>query len=104
MTLEYSVNWHPKTEDDLAILPLNLARGIVKNTEHRLSLAPTTIGEPLKGTTSLLWKVGYSQYRVIYTIKDATKQVWVLSVQKRSKVYRTQHLESLIRLAASLQQ
>jgi mRNA-degrading endonuclease RelE of RelBE toxin-antitoxin system len=98
----YRVLWHQNIKDDFDGIPRALTDNIVRNADHRLSQAPTLIGKPLKGTTHLLWRLAYSQYRIIYTLNEKAGEVWVLSVQKRSDVYHEQHLQYLLKLAQTL--
>ena len=100
----YKVLWHPEIKDDFVKIPINLRESIVQAAEHRLSAAPQFIGQPLKGTTNLIWKISFSKYRILYTMNAKCKEVWILSVQKREIVYRHQHVLSLLKLAISLQE
>lgn len=100
----FRVLWHSATKRDLAKLPPSLVESIVRASDHRLARAPHLIGEPLKGSVSRLWKLRFSQYRIIYTIHPQRHEVWVLSVQKRDVVYRDRHVPSLLNLAVALHQ
>lgn len=102
--LTYRIIWHPLVREDLSKVPRNLTESIVKAAEHRLSRAPHLIGQPLKGTTHLLWKIKFDKYRIVYTIRTKTNEVWVLSVQKREVVYRDRHIQSLVNLAIAIKQ
>lgn len=75
----YRIVWHPLVKEDLSRIPKNLTESIIKAVEHRLSRAPHLIGQPLKGTTHLLWKIKFDKYRIVYTIRTKTNEVWVLS-------------------------
>ena len=98
----FKVVWHSEIKHDLSKIPPSLADSIVRAVDQRLSRAPQMIGEPLKGTRRLLWKIRFSKYRIVYTINERRKEVWVLSVQKRDLVYRDRHVQSLLKLAAAL--
>lgn len=100
----YRIFWHPLVKDDLSRVPKNLTESIVKAAEHRLSRAPHLIGQPLKGTTHLLWKIRFDKHRIVYTISTKANEVWVLSVQKREVVYRSRHIQSLVNLAIAIRQ
>ena len=99
----YRVLWHPEIKHDFSKIPQKLSESILEAAEHRLSRAPLLIGQPLKGTANLLWRIGFSKYRIVYTLNVKVREVWVLSVQKRDIVYRDKHVQSLLRLAVSLQ-
>lgn len=100
----FRVLWHAEVRRDLAKIPPPTVEAIVKAAQERLSQAPLLIGEPLRGTAQRLWRLRYSQYRLVYTVRPTTHEVWVLSVQTRDIVYRNTHLQRLIRLAQALQQ
>ncbi|MBI3319703.1 MAG: type II toxin-antitoxin system RelE/ParE family toxin [Candidatus Omnitrophica bacterium] len=100
----FQVFWHAEVRRDLVKIPPATVDAIAKAAHDRLSQAPLLIGEPLRGTSQRLWRLRYSQYRLIYTVRPATHEVWVLSVQTRDIVYRTTHLQRLLRLAMQLAQ
>jgi mRNA-degrading endonuclease RelE of RelBE toxin-antitoxin system len=98
----FKVFWHPEVKKDLSRITPAVVEAIVRSANERLSRAPQLIGEPLKGTTNRLWKFRFSRYRIVYTILDRRKEVWILSVQKRDIVYRDRHVQELLRLAVAL--
>lgn len=100
----YRILWHPLVKEDLSKIPKNLTESIIKASEHRLSRAPQLIGQPMKGTTHLLWRIKFEKYRIIYTIHTKAKEVWVLSILKREVVYRDRHIQSLVNLAIVIRQ
>ncbi len=100
----FRVLWHTEVKRDLVKIPPVTVNAIANAAQERLSQAPLFIGEPLRGTAQRLWRLRYSQYRLIYTVRPAAYEVWILSVQTRDIVYRTTHLQRLLRLALQLQQ
>lgn len=100
----YKVLWHHDIKEDFSKIHPGLTDSVVDAAEHRLSRAPQFIGQPLKGTTNLLWRIHFGKYRIVYTMNLRAKEVWVLSVKKRDIVYRNQHVQSLLRLAVAIQQ
>ena len=98
----FKVLWHQNIREDLSAITPSQVDSIIKAAEHRLSRAPQYIGQPLKGTTNLLWKIRFGKYRAIYTINAKKAEVWVLAVQKRECVYRDHHVQSLLNLAIAL--
>ncbi len=98
----FRVLWHPEVRRDLAKIPPSTVNAIAHAAQERLSQAPLLIGEPLRGTAQRLWRLRYSQYRLVYTVRPASHEVWILSVQTRDIVYRTTHLQRLLRLAVQL--
>ena len=100
----YTVVWHAAVRGDLAKIPRSTVESLAKAVNYRLSQAPHVIGTPLRGTTNLLWRLRFGSYRVVYTVNVRSKEVWVLTVQRRDIVYRDPHLSSLLKLAVVLQQ
>jgi len=99
----FGIHWHPDIKDDLEDIHPSTATSIVRAAEHRLSRAPLFIGQPLKGTARLLWKIRFGKYRILYTVNTNANEVWILAVQKRDIVYKHKHVESLLKLAVALQ-
>lgn len=100
----YRVLWHQDIKGDFLKIRRKSTESIASAANHRLAIAPQFIGEPLKGTTNLLWKLRFGKYRLIYTMNVKAEEVWVLSVQKREIVYKDRHVQSLLRLAVALQE
>lgn len=100
----YQVLWHSGIKEDLEKVSPSEVERLVRAARDRLARAPEFIGQPLKGTTRLLWKLRFGKYRVVYTLNARAREVWVLSIQGRDIVYRPSHLESLLRLAMALRQ
>lgn len=98
----YRVLWHPEIKKDLSKIDPSDVDSIVPTAQRRLSCAPHLIGQPLKGTTHLLWKLRFRKYRILYTLSTKAKEVWVLSVRGRDEVCRHAHLQSLLHLAIAL--
>jgi len=98
----FTVLWHRKASSDLESLDPPLAENIMQATRRKLQNVPHLIGEPLKGTTSRLWKLRFGKYRILYTIFK--KEVIVLAVGKRDFIYnkRNASVRELIRMAAAL--
>ena len=101
---KFKVIWHATVKDDFSKLNKSLVDSIITAADHRLSRAPEYLGQPLKGTTTLIWKVRFDKYRILYTLNVKAKEVWVLSVRKREIVYKDAHVKSLINLAVAIQQ
>lgn len=99
---QYKVLWHPDTKGDLSDLSPDIVEHLVDAAQYKLSTAPQFIGQPIKGTTRLLWKVRFSKYRVVYTMNERAKEVWVLAVGKRDAVYRDTNIQSWVKLAIAI--
>lgn len=103
VTSPYTLLWHSEIKRDLKKIPPAIVEKMVDAVRHRLSLMPDVIGEPLKGTNNLVWKIRFSEYRILYVIRRQTKEVWVLSVHHRRFVYTDTHLQHIMSLALALQ-
>ncbi len=101
---KFKVIWHAAVRNDFSKLNKSLVGSIITAVDHRLSRAPEYLGQPLKGTTTLIWKIRFDKYRILYTLNVKAKEVWVLSVRKREIIYKDAHVQSLIRLAVAIQQ
>jgi len=103
VNLEYRVVWHPSCKEDLSEINAGIAHGLIRGVDHKLSKAPLLIGSPLKGASRLIYKVGYTQrYRVLYTVNDRAKEVWVLAVKNRDIVYKAHQFQHMVNLANTL--
>lgn len=102
--VEFKVLWHGSIKDDLKSLGPEIVQFLIEGAKNKLSKAPQFLGEPLKGTTKKLWKVAYSKYRILYTIMEQEREVWVLSIQNRDIVYKRHHVENLLRIATAIHQ
>ncbi|MBI4323462.1 MAG: type II toxin-antitoxin system RelE/ParE family toxin [Candidatus Omnitrophica bacterium] len=102
VTEVYTVLWHHEIRQDFEELSESLSEKIVNAVQHRLSLAPT-LGEPLKGTRRLVWRLRFSDYRILYTVNRRSREVWILSVKHRSVVYQNNHVQELVKWAVALQ-
>lgn len=98
----FTVFWHRKTQNDLNDIHPSHAKDILEWSEYKLSKAPQYLGSPLKGTYQKLWKVAFGKYRAVYTINESAREVWVLCIETRDKVYRPSNIESLLRLAIAM--
>lgn len=102
--MTYKVCWHHDVIDDLKKIHPSVVEGIVEASEYRLSQAPELIGHPLKGTTNRVWKMRFSNYRILYTINVQSREVWILCVCHRKSVYNEQNLMSVLKMAIAIHQ
>ena len=98
----YRVLWLENSTEDLEKIPKDIAESIIEKADQRLSQFPHYVGQPLKGTTKKLWKIRFSKYRVVYTINNKYKEVYILGVISRDVVYRNNSVQSFLRLAIAL--
>jgi mRNA interferase RelE/StbE len=82
--LAYKVLLHPKAAKALQKLD-DIKKGRIKTALAGLASDPYEIGEPL--SPSDFWKVRIGDYRAIYEIDSAKKEVLILFVGHRKNVY-----------------
>lgn len=82
--MPYKVLLHPKAAKALQKLD-NINKVRIKKTLVKLAGEPSKMGEPLH--PSDFWKIRIGDYRAIYEIDSAKKEVVVLFVGHRRNVY-----------------
>lgn len=82
------MTWHEDAVEDLGGLDKARARDIVGKVEDHLSEDPLSLGNPLKGIFSGLFRYRCGDYRVIYSIDRQEERLVVLTVGYRKDVYR----------------
>ena len=100
--LGYQVLWSSDAREDLSGVPEAIAETIIEKTGQRLVNLPHYVGQPLKGTTRKLWKLRFGKYRLVYSINNRYKEVYILAVTNRDVVYRNNAIQSLLKLAVAL--
>ena len=85
--MAYDVIWHEKALDDLKSLDRQISKKIIDRVKNYLSQSPEKIGKPLKGVLKGLYRYRFGDYRIIYTIDRAEKQISILYVGHRKDIY-----------------
>lgn len=85
--MSYSVKWDDGAIDDLKSLGRAEAIRIVKKIESHLVKDPLSLGKPLSGNLSDLYRYRIGNYRVIYQIFCDELIVAVVRVGHRKDVY-----------------
>ena len=98
----YQVLWSSDAKEDLSEVPKDVANTIIEKTGQRLVQWPHYVGQPLKGTTKKLWKLRFGKYRLVYSINNHFKEVYILAITSRDVVYRNNAVQSLLKLAVAL--
>jgi len=104
LSRQFRVIWHKKAQEDIRSVDPSWTDRIIRSADKKLQIAPHLIGEPLKGTTSRLWKIRAGKYRILYTI--CKEEVVILAVGNRDFIYNKHNasVQELIRTAAALHQ
>ncbi|MBM4308017.1 MAG: type II toxin-antitoxin system RelE/ParE family toxin [Deltaproteobacteria bacterium] len=87
VTVPFQLRYHPDVKSvDIPLLDAKFRLRIKNAIESRLIAAPHLYGEPLRKTLRGYWKLRVGDYRVVFKIVD--KEVWVLGIIHRKKVYK----------------
>ena len=83
---DYSITFARSTRKELEALPNSLIIRIFSKIES-LSLEPRPVKcRKLQGFTNL-WRIRIGDYRVIYSIDDATETIDIIAVRHRREAY-----------------
>jgi len=83
----FQLRYHPDVKSvDIPLQDVKFRLRIKNAIESRLIAAPHLYGEPLRKTLRGYWKLRVGDYRVVFKIVD--KEVWVLGIIHRKKVYK----------------
>lgn len=77
-------------EEDFKDIDGSDQQKIIKAIRKKLTTAPESYGQPLKGGLRGLWKLRVGQYRVVYEVKTDKVLVYVIKVgfRRNEEVYR----------------
>ena len=87
--MSYAVDIHTPAKKSLSRLPAQIQTRIARIARSTLALVgqPRPVGV-VKLTGRDAWRIRVGDYRVIYTIDDARKQVVVYAIGHRREIYR----------------
>jgi mRNA interferase RelE/StbE len=85
---DFAIAWAAPARRALARLPEKVATSVVEFLYGSLAANPHRVGNPLRLGLSGLHSARRGDYRVIYRIDAAIRQVAVLAIEHRSDVYR----------------
>jgi mRNA-degrading endonuclease RelE of RelBE toxin-antitoxin system len=86
---EYELVLTPPARRALAgALPEAVAAAVVEFLTTALAAAPRRVGKPLRFDLDGVWSARRGTYRVLYRIKEDTREVVVLRVEHRRDAYR----------------
>ena len=69
-------------------LPEAVATAVIEFLTTTLIHQPRRVGKPLRQELAGVWSARRGTYRILYRIRDETREVVVLRVEHRSDVYR----------------
>lgn len=99
----HKILWHSHIKKDVSAIPPHLVDKMAKLVQSRLAEFPEVVGEPLKGTSRALWKLRFSDYRILYCLNRHAKELWVLAIRHRRHVYQESRLQELVKMVLVLQ-
>ncbi|MFA6463745.1 MAG: type II toxin-antitoxin system RelE/ParE family toxin [Candidatus Paceibacterota bacterium] len=80
------IQYHPLVvEKDIPKLDPTTRKRIKISIEKKLTTRPEIYGAPLRANLRQYWKLRIGDYRVVYSIKDKT--VYILLISHRKDVY-----------------
>ncbi len=69
-------------------LPEAVASAVIELLTIALLSQPRRVGKPLRGELAGVWAARRGTYRVLYRLREDTREVIVLRVEHRKDVYR----------------
>lgn len=90
-TLLYTIEFAPRTEKQLAIIPKAIRNQIFKRIETLEHDPRPPHVESLQGSENGLFRIGQGDYRVVYSIQDHQLLILIVRVVHRKEVYKNKH-------------
>ena len=86
--MNYKVKWNEKVVDDLKKIDKKQAGKIIDKIKNYLIKEPGSLGKPLKGMFKGMYRFRIGDFRVIYTINEKEKELKVMVIDHRNKIYK----------------
>ncbi len=83
----HKVVWKDKASKQLAKIDRTMAKKIKDKVKSYLAQDPVNRGEPLSYEYQGLYRYRFSDYRVIYEVKEKELLIFVVKVAHRKEVY-----------------
>jgi mRNA interferase RelE/StbE len=83
----YKVIWKDKASKQLAKIDRIIAKKIKDKVKNYLAQDPVNRGEPLAYEYKGLYRYRFSDYRVVYEVKEKELVIFVVKVGHRKEVY-----------------
>jgi len=83
----YKVIWKEETKKDLAKIDRPIVKKITDKVEKYLAKDPANRGEPLTHDWKGYYRYRFSNYRIIYEVKEKELVILVVKVGHRREVY-----------------
>ncbi len=69
-------------------LPEAVAAAVIEFLTNALVRQPRRVGKPLRGDLAGIWSARLGTYRVLYRVREETREVVVVRIEHRQDVYR----------------
>ncbi|MDQ2846007.1 MAG: type II toxin-antitoxin system RelE/ParE family toxin [Actinomycetota bacterium] len=69
-------------------LPESVAAAVIEFLTTALVRQPRRVGKPLRGELAAVWAARRGTYRVLYRLREDTREVIVVRIEHRKVVYR----------------
>jgi mRNA interferase RelE/StbE len=90
-TKTYNIDFAPRTEDQLNLIPKDI-RKLIFDRIDKLKTNPRPEGvEPLQGTEKGLFRIRQGDYRIVYSIQDQQLLILIVRIVHRKEVYKKKH-------------
>ena len=86
--MTYRIQFTSAARRQLDTLPRSVMFAVLEFCSGPLADNPHRVGEPLRGRLAGFYSARRGEYRVIYSIFDEDVRVEVVSIARRSNVYR----------------
>ncbi len=86
--MNYKVKWNEKVVDDLKKIDKKQAGKIIDKIKNYLIKEPGSLGKPLKGMFKGMYRFRIGDFHVIYTINEKEKELKVMVIDHRNKIYK----------------
>lgn len=86
--MTYQVAWTGPARRDMARLPPRIAAVILTYVDERLSDNPPRHSKPLQGGLEGLRSARSGDYRVLFRLDEASRQIFIQRVDHRAHAYR----------------
>ena len=90
-TSPYQIEFAPRVEKQLKLIPKNLRKLIFERIEKLAKNPRPENVEPLQGIDEGLFRIRQGDYRIVYSIQDLKLIVLVVRVVHRREVYTKKH-------------
>ncbi|MCK4766721.1 MAG: type II toxin-antitoxin system RelE/ParE family toxin [Candidatus Aminicenantes bacterium] len=86
--MDYNLTWHEDALKDLRAVDKSASKKIIEKIKTYFIKNPVNLGKPLKGNLKGLYRYRFGDYRIIYTADLTEREITILTVKHRRKVYK----------------